>query len=113
MGTGLLQPGHLIIILVIALIIFGPGKLPELGSSLGKGIREFKRTVGGDDETPTAQGTLAPPVATTVMPPAAPLADVAAAVPTTPATTITCAECSSPIAADARCCTRCGHARAA
>ena len=38
-----LQPMHLILILVIVLVVFGPSKLPELGSSLGKGIREFKR----------------------------------------------------------------------
>jgi sec-independent protein translocase protein TatA len=42
---GLLQPTHLFFILVIVLIIFGPGKLPELGRSLGKGIREFKGAI--------------------------------------------------------------------
>ncbi|NPV26506.1 MAG: twin-arginine translocase TatA/TatE family subunit [Firmicutes bacterium] len=36
-------PWELILILVIALIIFGPGKLPEVGRSLGKSINEFKR----------------------------------------------------------------------
>jgi len=36
---------HLIIILVIVLIIFGPGKLPELGKGLGKSIREFKKAM--------------------------------------------------------------------
>ncbi len=44
MGLGALQPMHLILILVIALVVFGPSKLPELGSSLGKGIREFRKT---------------------------------------------------------------------
>jgi sec-independent protein translocase protein TatA len=39
---GFLAPTELIIVLVIALIIFGPGKLPELGKSLGRGINEFK-----------------------------------------------------------------------
>ena len=39
---GLLQPTHLFFILLIVLIIFGPGKLPELGKGLGKGIKEFK-----------------------------------------------------------------------
>jgi sec-independent protein translocase protein TatA len=39
---GLLTPTHLVIILVIVLILFGPGKLPELGKGLGKGIKEFK-----------------------------------------------------------------------
>ncbi len=42
MIEGLLQPTHLLIILVIALFVFGPKKLPELGQGLGKGIRSFK-----------------------------------------------------------------------
>ena len=55
MGTGLLQPGHLLVILVIVLIVLGPGKLPEVGSALGKGLREFKRTAGdADAELPPA-----------------------------------------------------------
>jgi sec-independent protein translocase protein TatA len=45
MFEGLFQPMHLIIILAIALIIFGPGKLPELGKGLGKSIREFKKAM--------------------------------------------------------------------
>jgi len=44
MFEGLLQPTHLVLILVIALVVFGPSKLPELGASLGKSIREFKRS---------------------------------------------------------------------
>jgi sec-independent protein translocase protein TatA len=44
---GLLEPTHLLFILVIVLIIFGPGKLPELGKGLGKGIREFKGAIKG------------------------------------------------------------------
>ncbi len=43
MFEGLFQPMHLLLILLIALIIFGPGKLPELGGSLGKAIRDFKK----------------------------------------------------------------------
>jgi sec-independent protein translocase protein TatA len=42
---GLLQPMHIMVILVIVLIIFGPGKLPELGSAIGKAIRGFKRSM--------------------------------------------------------------------
>ena len=41
---------ELIVILVIALVIFGPGKLPELGSALGRGIRDFRKSVEGPDE---------------------------------------------------------------
>jgi len=40
------------IVLVIALIVFGPKKLPELGKSLGKGINEFKGTIGGESDEP-------------------------------------------------------------
>lgn len=56
---GLFEPTHLIFILVIVLIIFGPGKLPDLGRGLGKGIREFKDAIkggiGNDNEKPVEQ----------------------------------------------------------
>ena len=41
-------PMELIIVLVIALIVIGPKRLPEVGKSLGKGIREFKESISGD-----------------------------------------------------------------
>lgn len=47
---GLLQPTHLFFILLIVLILFGPGKLPELGKGLGKGIKEFKDAIRGGIE---------------------------------------------------------------
>jgi sec-independent protein translocase protein TatA len=50
MGRGLFQPMHLILILVIVLIIFGPGKLPQLGESLGKSIRGFKKAMSEKDD---------------------------------------------------------------
>ncbi len=50
---GLLQPTHLLFILLIVLILFGPGKLPELGKGLGKGIREFKDALRGGMEPPS------------------------------------------------------------
>jgi sec-independent protein translocase protein TatA len=45
-------PLELVVVLIIALIVFGPKRLPELGKSLGKGIREFRSSVSGegDDE---------------------------------------------------------------
>jgi sec-independent protein translocase protein TatA len=52
MPTGLFQPMHLLIILVIVMIIFGPGKLPELGNSLGKAIRDFKKEMNESDKRP-------------------------------------------------------------
>jgi sec-independent protein translocase protein TatA len=48
---GLLQPIHLVFILLIVLILFGPGKLPELGKGLGKGIKEFKDALRGGMES--------------------------------------------------------------
>ena len=47
---GMISSGGLIIVLLIALIIFGPGKLPELGKALGKGINEFKAATTGDKD---------------------------------------------------------------
>ena len=41
---------EILIVLVIALVVFGPKRLPELGRSVGKGFREFKGAVGGDDD---------------------------------------------------------------
>jgi len=52
-GEGLLQPTHIFFILLIVLLIFGPGKLPELGKGLGKGIREFKDAIKGAAEDPS------------------------------------------------------------
>ncbi len=45
-------PGHLpelIILLIVALVIFGPKRLPEIGGAMGKGIREFKKGTSGDE----------------------------------------------------------------
>ncbi len=42
MGEGLLQPMHLLLILAIAVLVFGPKKLPELGKGLGQAIRGFR-----------------------------------------------------------------------
>lgn len=66
MFDNLLAPTHLIILLVIALLIFGPRRLPELGGAVGKTIREFQKsmqearsqlstaTVKVDEEKPAA-----------------------------------------------------------
>ena len=52
MGEGLLQPMHLVVILFIALIVFGPKKLPELGKGLGEAIRGFKDSIKAADAPP-------------------------------------------------------------
>ncbi len=50
MFEGLFQPMHLLLILGIALIFFGPSKLPELGKGLGTSIRDFKKAMNGEEE---------------------------------------------------------------
>jgi sec-independent protein translocase protein TatA len=56
----------LIVILIVALLVFGPRRLPEIGRSLGKGMREFKDSITGRDE----KAELRPPSADDAPPPA-------------------------------------------
>jgi sec-independent protein translocase protein TatA len=51
---GLFQPMHLIIIAGIALLIFGPKKLPELGKGMGEGIRGFKAAMQAKEDLPAS-----------------------------------------------------------
>lgn len=53
-GLGLQELG---IIFVIALVIFGPTKLPQIGSGLGKAIRDFRKGVGSDDPEDATRGS--------------------------------------------------------
>ncbi len=48
--------------LIIALVVFGPKRLPELGRSLGKGIREFRGSVSGESHEPEQPEAIEPPV---------------------------------------------------
>jgi sec-independent protein translocase protein TatA len=52
MLEGLFQPTHLLMIFGIALLVFGPKKLPELGKGLGESIRGFKAAMKTDEEKP-------------------------------------------------------------
>src|ERR1700693_2615041 len=47
--SDILQPTHLLFILVVALLVLGPKRLPEVGRSLGRGLRDFKDAMSGDD----------------------------------------------------------------
>ena len=99
-------PGELILILIIALVVLGPGKLPDVASSLGKSVREFRKAAtdlsdagkldapapaatpaaqppASDSTAPAAAPDAAPPVAAT--PGAAPPVAVAPAAPADPA----------------------------
>jgi sec-independent protein translocase protein TatA len=81
---GALQPMHLIVVLVIILLIFGPGKLPELGRAVGDGMRELKRATSGEADTPASR--LAPKAATGAI----------------------CLECQAPLPINGRYCGVCG-----
>jgi sec-independent protein translocase protein TatA len=51
MLEGLFQPMHLLVIFGIALLVFGPKKLPELGKGIGEGIRGFKAAIGDGEKS--------------------------------------------------------------
>ena len=52
MGFGSIGAGELLILLLVVLLVFGPKRLPEMGRSLGRGMREFKNSVTKDDHQP-------------------------------------------------------------
>jgi sec-independent protein translocase protein TatA len=79
---------ELIIILVIALLILGPGKLPEVGASLGKTIREFRKASADVQEAVKVDTSVAPasaPAPVAAVAPVAPVAPAEAAPAVTPA----------------------------
>jgi sec-independent protein translocase protein TatA len=94
---------ELIIIAVIVLLLFGPGKAADLGSSLGKSIREFRKATREDEPASTPA---------TVLP--APSGTIGAPAPSAPASgTRYCIECGAKAADGQRFCTSCGKPLAA
>ena len=85
-------PVELIIILVIALIVIGPGRLPDVGAALGKSIREFRKASSDITDAARVDTSPLPPAAAAPAPttppvttqPAAPAAPVVPAAPVTP-----------------------------
>ncbi len=65
MFEGLFQPTHLILILVIVLIIFGPGKLTGLGKSMGQAMRELRENAAPDPPTGSSPASSQPGKSTT------------------------------------------------
>lgn len=65
---GLFQPMHLLVILVIVLLIFGPKKLGDLGKGLGEGIRNFKSSMNEGNKPDTTTTTTAPTAPPTTTP---------------------------------------------
>jgi sec-independent protein translocase protein TatA len=109
MGLGALQPGHLIVLLVIVLLIFGPGKLPQLGRAVGDSLNELKKATGNGDSEASTSAVAGQPAAAPVA--LAPVTLIAAA--TLPAAARVCPSCSGSVAATDRFCGHCGTTVAA
>jgi sec-independent protein translocase protein TatA len=62
MGFGSIGAGELLILLLVILLVFGPKRLPEMGRSMGRGMREFKNSITGKDEHEPAELTTAPAI---------------------------------------------------
>ena len=90
---------ELILILVVGLIVFGPGKLPEMGRSLGKGIREFRKA--SNALTAAINAPEPPPAQPAAAPAAQPAAQSAQTVQTTEASAAASTPTAMPTAATA------------
>jgi sec-independent protein translocase protein TatA len=78
---GAISPLHLVLLLVIVLIVFGPGKLPDIGQALGRGIREFRKASGDLEDAIRGNAKPAPPPTETSPAPAASTEASAASAP--------------------------------
>jgi sec-independent protein translocase protein TatA len=105
MGLGALQPGHLLVILAIVLVIFGPGKLGDIGKALGNGVRELKKgaDLGGDGSASHGTAATISPSVTSAAPSA----------PTANGVRRPCPKCRAAVPASDRFCGECGSAIAA
>jgi sec-independent protein translocase protein TatA len=100
---GLDNPLHILILLVVVLLVFGAKRLPEIGRSLGEGMRGFKDSISGESQQntsltsapPAAPPVAAPPVAA---PPVAAPASVAPPAPPTVAPAVPVEDAASPSA---------------
>ena len=79
-------PVELVIILVIALLVIGPGKLPDVGAALGRSIREFRKAASDVSDAVKTDAPVTPGGPTPVLP--APTVTTAASVPTPPTPTV-------------------------
>jgi sec-independent protein translocase protein TatA len=99
---------ELLIILAVVVLIFGGTKLADLGGSMGKGIKEFKKNIKEEDEeeAPAKKEAAAPPVATVTTPPVA-------ATPNNAVSALKCPSCEALNPANAKMCNQCGASLAA
>ena len=101
-GIGPLGPVELGLILLIVILIFGVGRLPEVGGAVGKSIREFRKATKDTDQE-KKDATLA----STGTPPEAPVNGATGAASSD---TIFCGECGTSNSRTAKFCANCGHA---
>jgi TatA/E family protein of Tat protein translocase len=94
-----LQPIHLIVIAIVALLIFGPQRLPEIGRGIGRAINEFRK--GAQEMTENLRDEVVKPTDAAANPPA-PAASSA------PVSNQTCPQCGAQNAAGVRFCNNCG-----
>lgn len=94
-----LGPAELLIVLAIVVLVFGGSRLAEVGGSLGKGIKDFRKAMTDDDEVSPETAAKTTTTATATASP------IAAALP---AGGVFCSKCGTPNAAGARFCAECG-----
>ncbi len=99
-GLGPLGVPELLIIAFIILLIFGVGRLPEVGGALGKGIREFRKASTDDDKSAADVSSASPEASG---------ADVTASAGTSVDAGVFCTECGAKNAVSAKFCATCGH----
>ena len=102
---------ELLIILAVVVLVFGGAKLADLGGSMGKGIKEFKKNIKDEDEEEEPKVTAAPTPTPTPAP--APVETVSAAAPVNAVTALKCPSCEALNPANAKMCNQCGASLAA
>lgn len=109
-----IQPIHIVIIVLVAMLIFGPKKLPEIGRGIGRAINEFRQgtkemTASFQEEVgkPSESQTIAPPAASKPMAPAAGPSVPVQGVPG-PVGGNFCTQCGAPNVPEAHFCSNCG-----
>ena len=75
---GAIEPWHLVVVLVVVLLIFGPKRLPEVGKSLGETIREFRKATTGERKDSVSEAAAPPATSASATPPASVAAPAAA-----------------------------------
>ncbi len=96
MGYGVFEPWHLVLVLVIVLMVFGPGKLPSVGRGIGDAFRELKKATQDDAAHPAADHQATTKTTTTTVTTQAPAAEAV------------CKNCGSTLIPRQKFCANCG-----